>query len=272
MLRQRIITAAILGTLIVLSIMLLPIVWFGVLLLVFILLGAWEWGSLLGLSRFGARVGYCILVFGLMLLTWAMLENRTFLWSALSLACAYWCYVLAWLRRYTANPTMRDPVLTWGVVGLITLVVPWIALMGLRSAPTFGPAYVLFLVLLIWIADSSAYLAGRRWGYRKLAPRISPGKTREGAYGAIVATSLFAAAGATAFGFESLQWPLFIMICMVTVIFSMAGDLFESMFKRQYGAKDSGSLLPGHGGILDRMDSLTAAAPIFFLGLKGLSS
>ncbi len=272
MLKQRLLTAAILGTLVVAGTLVLPTMWFGIALLVFVLLGAWEWGGLLGLSRSVGRVGYCILVLSLMVLTWVLLESQAFSWAILALACAYWCYVLAWLRRYAANPQIRDPVLAWELAGLITLVTAWVALMGLRSAPSLGPDYVLFLLLLIWIADSGAYFAGRRWGYHKLAPRISPGKTREGAYGALAATLLFAMLGAMVFGLELGQWPQFILICMVTVVFSIAGDLLESMLKRQHGAKDSGYLLPGHGGILDRMDSLTAAAPIFLLGLQGLSA
>lgn len=245
--------------------------WFGIMLLVFVILGAWEWGGVLGLSRYTGRIGYCCLVLSLMALAWLFLESQVFLWTLLNLTGIYWCCVLIWLWRYAANPKIRDPVLIWELVGLITLVMPWVALMGLRSAPTFGSSYVLFLMFLIWIADSGAYLAGRRWGCHKLAPQISPNKTREGAYGALIATSLFAIGGATVLGFESVQQPVFIIICVVTVMFSIAGDLFESMFKRQYGVKDSGSLLPGHGGVLDRMDSLTAAAPIFLLGLQGLS-
>jgi phosphatidate cytidylyltransferase len=270
-LKQRLITALLLGGLIVGVVLVLPTVWFGLVLLVFVLLGAWEWGSLLGLSKFTGRLGYCVLVLSFMILAWLLLESQVFLWIALILTSVYWGYVLLWLRRYAANPKTRDPVLIWALVGIITLVMPWVSLMSLRSAPTFGSALVLFLLLLIWIADSGAYLAGRRWGRHQLAPRISPNKTREGAYGALVATLLFAIGGATVFGFDSIRGCLFIIVCMVTVMFSMAGDLFESMLKRQYGAKDSGTLLPGHGGMLDRVDSLTAAAPIFLLGLKGLS-
>jgi phosphatidate cytidylyltransferase len=139
--------------------------------------------------------------------------------------------------------------------------------MGLRDE--FGPGYVLFLFLLIWVADIGAYFAGRRWGRRKLALAISPGKTWEGAVGAGAAALAFALAGAAALGLGS-RWPGFVAICMVTVGFSIAGDLFESMMKRQRGLKDSGSLLPGHGGVLDRVDSLTAAAPVFLLGLHGI--
>jgi phosphatidate cytidylyltransferase len=154
-----------------------------------------------------------------------------------------------------------------GGAGVVVLVAPWVALMGLRD--DFGPAYVLFLLLLIWVADTGAYFAGRRWGRRKLAPTISPGKTWEGVFGAGMATLAFALVGAAVLE-EGARWPGFVAVCMVTVGFSIVGDLFESMMKRQRGVKDSGSLLPGHGGVLDRFDSLTAAAPAFLLGLYGM--
>jgi phosphatidate cytidylyltransferase len=269
-LRQRLATGTILGGLVVWGVLVLPTLWFGVMLLLFVLVGAWEWATLLGLSGVGGRVAYCVSVFSLTLLAWLLLESQAFLRTVLILAGGYWCYVLLWLRRYAAHPEVHDSVVTWELVGFITLVVPWVALMSLRSAPTFGTDYVLFLMLLIWIADSGAYLAGRFWGIHKLVPQISPGKTREGAYGGLIATLVFAMGGAAIFDYRLSQWLLFVLVCVLAVLFSIAGDLFVSMLKRQHGAKDSGSLLPGHGGILDRVDSLTAAAPIFVLGLQGL--
>jgi phosphatidate cytidylyltransferase len=151
---------------------------------------------------------------------------------------------------------------------MVVLIAPWVAFMGLRSE--FGPGYVLFLFLLVWAADVGAYFAGRRWGQHKLAPAISPGKTWEGVAGASAATLILALLGAALLD-ESVRWPTFVVVCLITAGFSIAGDLFESMIKRQCGVKDSGSLLPGHGGVLDRVDSLTAAAPVFLLGLYGIS-
>ena len=137
--------------------------------------------------------------------------------------------------------------------------------MGLRNE--FGPGYVLFLLLLIWVADIGAYFAGRRWGRRKLAPAISPGKTWEGVWGAAAAALVFALVGAVVLGVGCALARRSWRSAWSTVGFSIVGDLFESMLKRQRGVKDSGSLLPGHGGVLDRLDSLTAAAPVFLLGL-----
>jgi len=252
------------------GILTLPTAWFGVALLLIILLGAWEWGGMLGFSGPIARIGYCAVILTTTVLVWPMLENQSFIWLILVFASVYWCYVLAWLWRYASARQQRSPRLLWGAAGIMTLVAPWVALMHLHGTELFGPTYVLFLMMLIWLADSGAYFAGRHWGRRKLAPHISPGKTWEGAIGALVTTLLFAALGATALGLTGIQWLLLLFIGMVAVLFSIVGDLFESMIKRQHEVKDSGSLLPGHGGVLDRIDSLTAAAPVFLLGVQGL--
>ncbi len=130
-----------------------------------------------------------------------------------------------------------------------------------------GVYLVLFLLVMIWIADSAAYFSGRRWGKTRLAGRISPGKSWEGVFGALFATSAFSLAAASFKDMQGTEILVFLFICLVTVSASILGDLMESMIKRQSGLKDSGSLLPGHGGVLDRMDSLTAAAPVFLSGL-----
>jgi phosphatidate cytidylyltransferase len=129
-----------------------------------------------------------------------------------------------------------------------------------------GPQIVLWLVLLVIAADVGAYAVGRSFGRRKLAPRVSPGKTLEGALGGIAMVALVAWAGAAHFG---LPQPAVVAFGCAVGIFSIIGDLTESMFKRAAGLKDSGALLPGHGGLLDRIDSVTAAAPLYALGLFG---
>jgi phosphatidate cytidylyltransferase len=126
---------------------------------------------------------------------------------------------------------------------------------------------VLYLILLTASADTAAYFTGRRFGRTRLAPEISPGKTREGLLGAVLGTLPLALLGMWALGVTPRLGVYFVLLCLVTVLVSVAGDLFESVLKREAGAKDSGTLLPGHGGVLDRIDSLTAAAPIFLAGL-----
>jgi len=267
MLRQRVITAAVLAVLVVWAVLKLPVAGFGAALLAVILPAAWEWARLAGLGETRDRLLYGGAVLASIAALWPLAENSGFVVGLLVAVVAGWCWALVWMWRYAGRPDRRDRPLTVAAAGLIVLVAPWVALVALRDE--YGARYVLFLLLLVWAADIGAYFAGRRWGRRKLALAISPGKTWEGAVGAGAAALAFALAGAAALGLGS-RWPGFVAICMVTVGFSIAGYLFESMLKRQCGMKDSGTLLPGHGGVLDRVDSLTAAAPIFLLGLYGM--
>ncbi|MCP5158892.1 MAG: phosphatidate cytidylyltransferase [Gammaproteobacteria bacterium] len=267
MLKQRIVTASILVVLVVWAVLKLPMTGFGLALLAVILSGAWEWARLIGLPTIRDRLLYVSGVLVLILAIWPLLDHPALMSGLLVLTVLGWCGALLWLRRYARRPDHQDQPWSVGIAGLVVLPAPWVAFMGLRGE--FGPSYVLFLFLLVWTADVGAYFAGRRWGRRKLAPAISPGKTWEGVGGAGMATLALALVGAVLLEVGS-RWPVFVMVCLVTVGFSIAGDLFESMLKRQRGVKDSGSLLPGHGGVLDRVDSLTAAAPVFLLGLYGV--
>jgi phosphatidate cytidylyltransferase len=147
---------------------------------------------------------------------------------------------------------------------LFALVPVWLALVRLHEQ---GPQLMLFLLLLVVAADIGAYFAGRALGKHKLAPRVSPGKTWEGVGGGLVAAAMMAAFGVWWFDMDAVP---FMALCIVVAIASVVGDLTESMFKRHAGLKDSGNLLPGHGGVLDRVDSVTAAAPVFLIGLERL--
>jgi len=267
MLKQRIATASVLALLVIWVVLKLPTVGFGLALLAVILPGAWEWTRLIGLQSMRDRLLYVGVILALILAIWPLLDHMALVSGLLALTVLGWCGAMFWLRRYAKCPDHQDRPLPVGIAGVVVLAVPWVALMGLRGE--FGPGYVLFLFLLVWAADVSAYFAGRRWGRRKLAPAISPGETWEGVGGAGMAALALALAGAALLD-AGPRWPAFVAVCLVTVGFSIAGDLFESMLKRQCGVKDSGSLLPGHGGVLDRVDSLTAAAPVFLLGLYGV--
>lgn len=268
MLRQRVATASVLALIAIWAVLKLPVAGFGLMLLLVVLLGAWEWSRLAALDQTRDRLSYGVMVLAAILAIWPFIDRAEFINSLLIAVCAGWCYVPIWLRRYADQPSYLDHPVTIRIVGLVMLVASWAALMGLRDR--FGSGYVLFLLLLIWAADIGAYFIGRRWGRHKLAPTISPGKTWEGVWGAVGAALTFAIIGAAILGIKFSHGLEFVAICMVAVGFSIIGDLFESMFKRQCGMKDSGSLLPGHGGVLDRMDSLMAAAPVFLLGLHGM--
>jgi phosphatidate cytidylyltransferase len=180
-------------------------------------------------------------------------------------ACAWWVIALFWL---TLAPSRNHPAVALAC-GLLVLVPAFIALARLLAATrglARGPQLVLWLVLMVVAADVGAYFAGRGLGRRKLAPRVSPGKTLEGALGGLVMVALVAWGGALYFG---LPQPAVVAFGCAVGIFSVIGDLTESMVKRAAGLKDSGALLPGHGGLLDRIDSVTAAAPPYALGLFG---
>lgn len=222
----------------------------------------------MGLNSLTKRAVYL----GLMILTlwvaWAAIGMPGVFIGLLVLALAWWVMALIWLIRYRPEQKEGLTVLAVkGIAGVLTLMPAWAALVAVHADGRNGAYLMLLLLVLIWAADSGAFFAGRRWGNVKLAPQISPGKTREGVYGALAVASLWAAAGGLWLGLQGLRLILFVTLCLVTVLFSIVGDLFESMVKRQKGVKDSGTLFPGHGGVLDRIDSLTAAAPVFVLGL-----
>lgn len=265
MLKQRVITASILAVLVIWAVLKLPVAGFGAALLLMILPAAWEWARLAQLVETRARLLYVGGILALILALWPL--QAAVAGGLMSLGVLGWCVLCGWLWSYSRHPQRRDAPALIGAVGAVVLVLTWVALLGLRKQgqPDSGH-YVLFLLLLIWGADVGAYFAGRRWGQRRLAPAISPGKTWEGVAGAAAMTLLLAVAGLLALPIGA-RWPLFLALCVVTAGFSIVGDLFESMLKRQCGVKDSGTLLPGHGGVLDRVDSLTAAAPVFLAGL-----
>lgn len=263
MLKQRIITGFILAVLVSLAIFLLPNTVFDQLaLLIIVGLGSWEWAGLTGFTHQPTRlaaVGFNLLLAELIF----FLQPSLLLVLLISLSA--WGFILFLLYRY--QPTTRDyQQRPWLLpsLGVVVLISAWYALTYLHA---LHYAYVFYLISLVAFADIAAYFSGKRFGKHKLAPSLSPGKTREGAMGALVVTLLWSCIGAL---FTDLSFGgglIFIGFSMLAVVMSIAGDLFESLIKRQAGAKDSGSLLPGHGGILDRIDSLLAAIPILTLGL-----
>ncbi|MEM7408049.1 MAG: phosphatidate cytidylyltransferase [Pseudomonadota bacterium] len=259
---QRVATAVILIPIVVGVILLLPWPWVGALFGLLVLAAAWEWTHLAGWQHRGIRAAYLVA-------TGLLLMATTFLQSAIALivvgsAVLWWCWALAQvIRLQRGGEYARRGTVSWALTGWILLVPSWLALVQLHQRGG-GAALVLMLMVLVWSADIGAYFAGRAYGRRKLASRVSPGKSWEGVAGGTVVALMAAFGYALAFVDQALA--LFMVVALLTVAVSILGDLTESVFKRESDVKDSGSLLPGHGGVLDRVDSLTAAAPVFWLG------
>ncbi|MBS1211573.1 MAG: phosphatidate cytidylyltransferase [Proteobacteria bacterium] len=263
MLKSRILTASILAPLIIVAILYLPALWFAVLWGLVVAVAAWEWTDLSGVASIPGRIVFVALGAGLMLTgpKWAGFALDWLPWVVV----AWWFVFSVLVRRMPGKLlAVRYPTGVKLGLGAFVLFSSWIMMVWLRA--NFGTMQVLYLVLLIWLADIAAYFAGKRWGRTQLSPEISPGKTVEGLYGAIIAAALFAVAAGFYKGLNPMLIADFVLISVVTVVVSVVGDLFESLAKRVRGVKDSGAILPGHGGLLDRVDSLLAAVSVFYLG------
>jgi phosphatidate cytidylyltransferase len=268
MLKQRLLTAAILIPITVWGILQLSTPYLAIGLAVLIIQGGWEWGGLMKLSPYGLRLSYAAVV-GLCLAgVWMLISRESTDWLALPvISLFWWMLAVVWVLSFPKSSPRWSPSWVKFVIGLLVLVPAWLAVVGLHEYGDKGPHLVLYLLSLIWVADSGAYFGGKRWGKHKLASSVSPGKTWEGVISALAASIVYAIIAAVIFSLPGNQWPAFIVLSLVTVAFSIVGDLSESMFKRHADVKDSGTLLPGHGGVLDRIDSVTAAAPVFVVGL-----
>lgn len=267
MLKQRLLTAAILIPLVIFGIFSLPTLYLSIILAFIVAIGAWEWAALIHLKETKQRAAYVGVVIVSLAGAACIAQHPIGLKLILWIALFWWLTALVWVFRFRESEQPPPNLWVNGLVGALVLVPCWVALTVIHKSEQ-GAEYLLFVMALIWIADSGAYFAGRRWGKSKLAPHVSPGKSWEGVAGGLLfvaITSLIS--GSFLFEYESTKLLLFTLLCVTVVLFSVEGDLLESMFKRRAGVKDSGAILPGHGGVLDRIDSLTAAAPLFLLGL-----
>lgn len=260
MLRQRIITAAWLAPLTLIGLFGLQGGAFALFTALMVLLGAWEWTNLAGVVRQRNRL---LLVAGLALMMVVMwLSGAAFAVWPLWIAALGWLVNLYWVTQYPDASQQWQATPRRLLMGLWVLLPCWVGFNILRDS---GAMWLLFVLLLVWVADIGAYFAGRRWGKRKLAPRVSPGKSWEGVFGGLLATSLLALAFALWQPLGVTGGIALLIITALVTLISVLGDLLESMLKRYRNIKDSSQLLPGHGGVLDRMDSLTAAVPLFAL-------
>lgn len=269
MLKLRVLSALVLVPLVLWVVLGLSNAAFSAALLVPVFLGMWEWSRLVPFDTRPARAAYLMAGAGVLALFWYFANAEPFVSSVIWLALVWWLIALFWVSRPDwLDGSRGSAVVLRALLGWLIPATAWLALVVLHSRPDRGPWWVLFVMMLIWVADTGAYFAGRQWGRRKLAPRVSPGKTWAGVYGALAACLAFALLGARLLEVEPSRLGLFVLVALVTVLFSIAGDLFESLLKRKQGMKDSSNLIPGHGGILDRVDSLLAAAPVFLFGLR----
>jgi phosphatidate cytidylyltransferase len=264
MLKTRVITALVLLALVLPSLFFLPQAYWALLVALFIGVAAWEWGGLLGLDQPGrllTGVVLAMLCVAAVLLDPAAIDGVLSPWVMLSysIAALFWCAVIPfWLRAKWKLPHGLPGLL----IGLVVLFPTWLALVQLRVA---GPGVLLAIMATVWMADIAAYFSGKSFGKHKLAPMISPGKTWEGAIGAGVGVVLYGIVLRLAFSFAPVGLPLWVLCLLAVTAISIMGDLYESMLKRQAGIKDSSNVLPGHGGVLDRIDSLTSTLPVVAL-------
>jgi phosphatidate cytidylyltransferase len=270
-LQQRTLTALIIIPVPVAAVLLLPTEYLALCLGLILLLAAWEWAALSGLASVVGRLAYTALLAVSLMALWYLLPHRWFLYLT-EASVVFWCAVTLFLLRVRAIERKSGPDPATALAGLAVLIGPWVAIVQLHTHPSVGPYLVLLLLALIWTADILAYFAGRRWGRAKLAPRLSPRKTRAGAYGAFGGAALYGLVSGWIMALPTLHMLLMVVLFVLVVSASIIGDLFESFVKRRRDLKDSGHLLPGHGGLLDRIDSLTAAAPLFTLGFLWLEA
>lgn len=271
MLMQRVLTALVLLPLLLALVWFAPTVWLYLALGAIGLVMAWEWTAFMGWAAKPAqRWAYLLLTALVLALVWCSPINGPALNWALAPIALIWFLMPLRLRAYSRNPD-RGPIATpvMALAGQLMIASTLISIATLHALAN-GPLKLLFVLFLVFAADTGAYFAGRSFGRRKLAPKVSPGKTMEGALGGLLLCALWGGlAGSFAFGLhEPATIAVMVVLSVIVAVVSIIGDLTESMLKRSVGLKDSGHILPGHGGILDRVDSIVAAAPVMLLGLR----
>jgi phosphatidate cytidylyltransferase len=262
MLAKRIATALILVLAVILGILFLSPTWFSLIMGLVACIASWEYCKLIKLNGFSNKSFYIIVVLsGAFLLA----ISPSILKPALFLVCAWWMGALFVVVSYPKSSALLNNNIFLSLVNGLFLLVPMLAALAILQSQ--DKALVLLLLFYIWAADIGAYFSGRRFGRKKLCPEVSPKKTFEGVYGGILLAQIVAIFYVV-FAIQGPKINDFLVFCFLALVISLVsvlGDLFESVLKRMNNQKDSGSLLPGHGGLLDRIDSLTVSAPMFLL-------
>lgn len=273
MLKQRVITALIMAGLFLSAVIFLSLPWLALIFGILICLGGWEWSRLCDWESPVTRALYVLVLAAVLGLLYYHCElgvapQREQIQPFLGLACLWWSLALLWIKGYPGSAVFWRTRLMRNLMGLLILAPAWMAAVYLVSFPR-GGGLIVVMVLIVAAADIGAYFAGRAWGKHKLAAVVSPKKTWEGFWGGMAASAILAVLMWSQLPPQQAHISLaeVLVVMLVTALASVVGDLTVSMVKREAGVKDSGSLLPGHGGVLDRLDSLCGAAPVFALGL-----
>ncbi|MGG4608888.1 phosphatidate cytidylyltransferase [Providencia sp. Me31A] len=273
MLKYRLLTAIVLIPIVIAALFLLSPVNFGFVVIAVCALGAWEWAQFAGWHSQVKRIGLAVVFAAILLVIQFSIPNITSfsnqplvlygLWAGL----VWWVVAIILVVTYPATASWGKSVVIRLLFGVLTIIPFYFGMMVLRtigyhSDTFFGAWWLLYVMLLVWGADSGAYAFGRTIGRNKMAPKVSPGKTWEGLVGGLITAGIISWVFST-YAPIPVMPDYLLVTSIIVVVVSVFGDLTESMFKRQSGIKDSSHLIPGHGGILDRIDSLTAAIPVF---------
>lgn len=278
MLKQRIITALVLAPLALMAILFLPVFEFQIVIAGVVAIGAYEWAKMSGLDSRMSKAVYTLIALTICVF-FAQIVEQDLIWYQgqlnavyryiLGVSAIWWLVSLGMIIAYPRFCGFwRHSIVIRALFGLLTLIPTWVAVVSLRTSlyevePLYGASLIFYVLGIVWAADIGAFFVGVKFGKHKLRPNVSPGKTLEGLLGGVAASFAIIAFAALHYQVEPSRIWLHIVIGGLTVGVSALGDLNESMFKRCAGIKDSGKILPGHGGVMDRIDSLTAAFPVF---------
>lgn len=273
MLRQRVITGLVMAGLFLGSVVFLPPLILALVFAVLVALGGWEWARLAGWNSVFARALFTLALAAVLLALYVYAglgsqPSQAEVQPLLGLACLWWSIALLWVKSYPASAVLWNGRIMRSMMGLLILSTSWLAAVYLLTFPR-GGLLLVAMVVVVTATDIGAYFTGTSFGRHKLVVRVSPAKTWEGFWGGMGCALLLALLLWWAIPAQMAHVSLAAVIAVVlaTALASVVGDLTVSMIKRESGVKDSGGLLPGHGGLLDRLDSLCGAAPVFTLGL-----